>query len=235
MSVLGSIKNWLVGGDQSKDFNQQTNPQYAGQIAGYAQGALGRPGALNFGQADQTRAQQGQLAGMLQGVASGTQRGAGEMAVDRQVGQAQAAQEALARMARGGNAALAARQAARSTADIGVAGAGQAAQARMQDATNAQGVLAGLLGQTRGQDLQTQGLTLDQQRANDAAAQGYLAQLMGLDEAALKRAQMQAAIAQGDTGHLGALLQAAGTVGGAVFGGPAGAAAGGAAGKAVGG
>lgn len=212
-----TVKNWLVGGDATRDFNAATNPQYAGQIAGYAQGQLGgMPGrSLNFGQADQARAQQSQLAGMLQGVAGGTQRGAGEMAVDRQVGQAQAAQQALARMSRGANSALAARQAARSTADIGVAGAGQAAQARMQDASNAQGMLAGLLGQQRAGDFQQQGLGLDQQRANDAAAQGYLAQLMGLDQTQLQRAGMQQQIAMGDQGHLAALLQGLGSIGAA--------------------
>ena len=225
MGVWDSISNWLVGGDASGAINPQLNHgQYMG---GYIQNALGQiPNQqLNFGQSDQSRGQMGALAGQLQGVASGQQKGAGEMAVDRQMGQASAAQQALASMARGSNTALAMRNAARNTADLGVNGAGQAQMAALQDQTGARGQLAGLLGQMRGQDLSQQGLQQQQYSAQNQAQLGYLGQLLGLDQAQMQALLAKQQLSLQDQGHLGALLSGGAQVGAAYAGNPGTAAA----------
>lgn len=183
--------SWWTGGDATKNLNPQGQygQQLGGQLQGYLGGAAHNP--LNFGQANQDRQNMGNLAGMLQGVASGQNRGAGELAVNRQVGQATAAQQAAAQMAHGANAAMAARNAARNTADIGVAGAGQAAMAQMGDQAAARGQLAGVYGQMQGGDLQQQQLGLQQYGQQHQAQQGYLQQLLGLNQQGF---QNQAAI-----------------------------------------
>lgn len=246
----GAAKNWLVGGNATKGLDTQgANSGFAGGILRDQLGALGGRAAptaqaaqldgaaqLAGGPQDQVRAQQMQTAGYLQGVLGGTQRGAGELAVNRQVGQATAAQQAAMHAARGANAALAARNAMRNTADIGLAGAGQAAQAQLADQQMAAGQLSGLLGQTRGQDLDLAGqnATLQQQRMlqqgafnqqtglanqgaqlqmagmNDAARQGYLAQLLGMDQATFQREMMKRQLASADKGVLPGLLQSGG-------------------------
>jgi hypothetical protein len=91
---------------------------------------------------DPFRAAQLQQMRQLQGIASGQQQGAGELAAQRQIQNAMAAQQAQARMARGGNAALAARNAANQTAALGLSGVGMGQQAAMQDQQAAQGQLA---------------------------------------------------------------------------------------------
>lgn len=240
----------LFGGEATKDLKTE------GENSAYAQGylrdqlgsAVGRPAPtaqaqqlgpaaqLAGGPQDQVRAQQQQQAGYLQGIMAGDRAGAGELAVNRQVGSATAAQQAAARMARGANAALAARAAMRNTADIGLSGAGQAAQAQMQDQQMASGQLAGILGQTRGQDLEFAGQNaqLQQQRdltqgqfgqqtnlanlqaqlqqtgMNDQATQAQLAQLLGIDQAAWERELQKRQIALGDRGSIGNIFNAGG-------------------------
>lgn len=208
---IPGVQNWLVGGDATKDINPKLN--HGDYMGGYLQNALGGLGGqrLNFGAADQSRGQMGQLASQLQGVASGTQKGAGEMAVDRQMGQATAAQQALANMARGSNTALAMRNAGRNQADLGVAGAGQAQQAALNDQTNARGQLAGLLSQMRSGDFTQQGLQQQNYNGQNSAAQGYLGQLLGLDQAQLQALLQKNQLGMQDQGHLAALLQAAGS------------------------
>lgn len=231
------LTNWLVGGDATNEFKQQAAPKYSNYGAGVLQQALGNGVGnqqIDYGQSQQARGQMQGLAGQLQGVAGGQAKGAGELAVDRQMNQAAAAQQAMARISRGSNAALAARQAARNTADMGVAAAGQGQIAALQDQAAARGQLQQLLGGMRGQDLQTNQIQQQQQAQNAQQQLSYLAQLMGIDQQRLQYALAQNQIAGADTGHLGSLLQAAGTIGGAVAGGPGGAAAGAQAGKALG-
>lgn len=159
--------------------------------------AAGQRQAPMFESADAAaaRAQQNQLAQRLQAIASGQQAGAGELAVNRQIGQATAAQQAQAQMARGANTALAARNAARNTADIGVAGAGQAQIAQINDQNAANAQLAGVLGGMRGQDIGigqgNQGAQLTQTGLNDSAQSRYLAGLLGLDQNTFNNMMMQ--------------------------------------------
>lgn len=197
---------------------------------------LGPATQLAGGPQDQVRAQQQQTAGYLQSVMGGQQAGAGELAVNRQVGQATAAQQAAMHSARGANAALAARNAMRNTADIGLSGAGQAAQAQMGDQQMAVGQLSGLLGQTRGQDLdyagqnaqlaqqrmlqqgafaQQAGLAnqagqLQQMGMNDAATQSYLQGLASMDQAQWERELAKRQVALGDRGSIGNIFNAGG-------------------------
>ncbi len=114
---------------------------------------LGQASQIDQNPQAQFRGMEMGLANRLQGVASGQQAGAGELAVNRQIGQALAAQQAQARGARGAGAGMAALSAARNSGDIGLAGAGQAAQAQMSDQANANAQLAGVLGQGRGADI----------------------------------------------------------------------------------
>ncbi|MGN6107230.1 MAG: hypothetical protein ACTHU0_19135 [Kofleriaceae bacterium] len=259
MSFWGGVKNWLFGGNATEGLNTRgENADFAqgflrnqvsglgGREAPRAQAAqLGSAAQLNGGPQDQVRQQQQQAVGHLQGIMSGQQAGAGELAVNRQVGQAGAAQQAAARMARGANAALAARNAARNTADIGLGGAQQASIAQMQDQANATGQLAGILGTMRGQDLDLAGQNaqLAQQRMlqqgqfnqqanlanqqaalaqtgmNDQAQMGYLAQLLGMDQAQFAAELAKRGLAQQDKGVFPGLLQAGGQVGAAFAGG----------------
>jgi hypothetical protein len=128
--------------------------------------ALGSAAQLDPRQQAQMREAQMAQANRLGAIASGQQRGAGELAVGRQMQQAAAQQQATARMQRGMSGASAARGAARNLAGLGVAGAGQAQQAALSDQMGAGQQLAGLLGQTREQDLgmAAQNAQLDQQQ-----------------------------------------------------------------------
>jgi hypothetical protein len=212
------VKNFLVGGNATKDM--QTQPQTADFQRGYLMDMLGRSApTMDAGQSNQTRGQQNQLASMLTGIAQGNRAGAGEMAVNRQVGQAQAAQTAGASMARGANAALANRQAARMSADIGVNGAGQAAIAQTNDQTNAVGQLGGLLSGMRQQDIGVaqgnQQAQMQQQNLQISA----LAQMLGVDEAALRQDLAKRGLQMQDKGILPGLLQTGGQIGAAAAGG----------------
>lgn len=248
-----SFKTWLLGDNKAK-----LDPTIQGQNTDYAtgviKGALGtvgtraapQAGGIQLGQAAQVDPTQqaqfraGQLAqvGQLQAIANGQQAGAGELAVNRQLAQAIAAQRSAAASARGANAMLAGREAARNTANLGIAGAGQAAQAQMQDQAQAQGLLAQALGQGRGQDLTMAGQNagfqqermlqqgqldsatqlanlhaqLTQNGMNDQAALAYLSQLTGMDQANIQAALQEQGIMAGQRsgGFLGDALQASG-------------------------
>lgn len=255
----GGIKNVLFGGQDTKNLPTQTaNYDYAqgyikNQLGGLAGRAaptsqmytMGAAAHLDPAQQARARAQQQQLADRLGLIAGGQQAGAGELAVNRQVGQATAAQQAAARMARGANAALAMRNSARNTADLGVAGAGQAAMAQMQDQAAANGQLAGILQGMRGQDLDLAGQNaafqqqqmmqqgqfgqqtnlanqqaqLAQTGMNDSAQLGYLAQLLGLDQAQLAALYQAKGLQMGDKGIFPQVLQTAGQMGAAYAGG----------------
>lgn len=194
----------------------------AGQIVDYAQGQLDQIGQRQAPQAGQTRIGQvftGQAAqvnaapqaqfrdaqmqtlGRLQGIASGQEAGAGELAVQRQGLRALAQQQGMARMARGGDSALAARAAARNTGDISLNVAGQAQQAALQDQASANAQIAGLAAQGRGQDidLASQNAQLNQNMnlANLSAQNQKVFQQAGLNQAS-SIADMQARLqAQG--------------------------------------
>lgn len=215
--ALGINKDTLFGG-----LGKSTNPSdYATPYAHQDQimGAI-TPGlatsrtAPQAGMDSQFRQAQINQLGQLQGIASGQQQGAGELAAQRQTQNALAQQQAMARMARGGNAALAQRGAANNAAGIGLAGAGMSQQAAMQDQQAAQGLLTQAAGQGRGQDQQVQLANMDaklrQMGMDDQARLGYLQQLTGMDASQLQAqiAAMQAAT--GQQGLIGPLLGQAG-------------------------
>jgi hypothetical protein len=217
MPDLGSVGGYLFGGNATKGINfGMPNATFG---ADYARGQLGQnAGAPQFGSADAAavNAQQSQLAAMLQRQAMGQQAGAGELAVNRQVGQATAAQQAQAMMARGQNAALAARNAARNTADIGTTGAGMAAQAQMSDQVNAQNQLSQLLNAQRGQDINigqgNQAAQVQTTGQNNTFNLGLLANLLGVDTATLQAQLNKAQIDAGDKGIMPGIIQTAGTI-----------------------
>lgn len=209
MGFWGSVRNYLVGGDAAKgidtklgNYDQATSQ--LGQIAQNAQGRaapvasavqagrvqLGAPAQLATGQIDQSRGGMLGVANNLGAIASGQQMGAGELAVNRQLGAATAAQQSAARMARGATAALAYRNAARNTADIGLQGAGLAAQSRMQDQQAAQAQLGQLYGNMYGQD------------ANVAAQNAQLGQQAMLQQGAMDQ---QTTLANAQAGNTVAL------------------------------
>ena len=133
-----------------------------------------------------------------------------KLAMDRSLQQQMAAAQAQ----RGGNPALAGRNAAMGAAQTGMDIAGQAGAARLQEQRNQQGAFQNYLGGQ--QQYQT---TLSVQAAQTAQAQ----------------AKMEQERNSKNTNVLGGLLQTAGTIVGGIYGGPAGAAAGGALGGLVGG
>jgi len=126
-------------------------------------------------------------ANRLGSIASGQQAGAGELAVNRQLGQAYAAQQSAARMARGANSALAYRNMQRNSADMGLQGAGAAAQAQMQDQQAANQQLGQIYGQMYGQDTNAANMNmqaqLSQRQMNDSYQIQSMGQLLGWDQA----------------------------------------------------
>src|SRR5262245_13519705 len=113
--ALGGLFGLFGGGDEEKP---PTTYQDRDQLLRYVNQGMGPGGTANMRApqlqlgSDPFRAAQLQQLSKLQGVASGQQQGAGELAAQRQMAQAMAAQQALARAQRGGNAALAYRNAA---------------------------------------------------------------------------------------------------------------------------
>lgn len=215
-----SFKEKMFGGNATR--GMASGPQTADYQRGFLQNDFMNRTApqMNTGQVDQTRGQQNQLASMLFQQAQGNRPGAGEMAVNRQVGNAMAQQTAAAQMARGAGAALAARNAARSTADIGVNGAGMAAQAQMADQQGAMNQLGGLLGQTRGQDIQVAGANQTAQMQQQQLQLSALAQMLGVDTATLQQDLARRQLQMGDKGMLPSLLQMGGTAAAAYAGKP---------------
>lgn len=167
----------------------------------------------------QFRAGQMQQMQQLQGIASGQQQGAGELAAQRQVQNALAGQQAMARMGHGQNAALSARNAARNSAGIGLAGAGMGQQAAMQDQMGAQGLLTNAMGQGRGQDLgmagQNANLSQQQNQINNQMYQAMLQQMTGMSQAQMQAQNQAMGASLGQPGLLGGLLSAGGTIGAA--------------------
>jgi hypothetical protein len=210
------IGDVLFGG-----LGQPTNssdPQYAATNPqqGAINGMLGQHAAtVDPSQQAAFRNLQMNQALQLQRIASGQQQGAGELAAQRQVQQAIAAQQGMAHMARGGqNAALAMRGAANNAAGIGLQGAGQSQQAALQDQQMAQGQLTGALGQGRGQDIGLASTNANLAQQQYGQNLGALTSLNGQQMQA-QNASMQAAL--GQQGIAGGLIQTAGTVGAAAL------------------
>jgi len=170
MSDPGDL-NWWFGGSSPQNTQYQDRDLMLSRIQrgfdhnGIAQMQAPQMQAAQAGPAAQMQAAQLQLGndpfraaqlqqlGQLQGIASGQQQGAGELAVQRQMGNALAAQQAQVRMARGGNAELAYRNAANQSAALGSTAAGMGQQAALGDQMNAQSMLGQSAGQGRGMDI----------------------------------------------------------------------------------
>jgi hypothetical protein len=248
-------RNLLLGGNATKGISSQPvnyDPvtDRLGKMADGAQGRaapvaqaaqLGAPAQLATGQMDQSRGGMLGVANNLGVIAGGQQLGAGEMAVNNQLGRASAANFAAARGVRGAGAALAFRNAARANNDLGLAGAAQAAQARMGDQQAANAQLGSLYGSLYGQDagvaaqnaqlgqqtalqqgafqqqanLANQGAQLQQSAMNDAQQIQALGQILGWDQAKINAELAKAQIAAGDKGMLPGLLQVGGQIGAA--------------------
>lgn len=169
---------------------------------------------LDMGPQDQFRQGQLQQVGQLQGIASGQQQGAGELAAQRQVQNALAGQQALARIRGAGGAGL--RTAARQSAGLGITGAGMGQQAALQDQMNAQGLLANALTQGRGADINIAGQnaqnTLQQRQMNNQQLQAMLQALLGMNQT-----EMQGQMANAHPGIGGSLIAAGGQVAGSAL------------------
>lgn len=239
---------------QAAQSAQSRSAPYAA-AAGVQAAQLGPAAQLAQGQMDQSRGGLMGVANQLGSIASGQQAGAGELAVNRQIGSALAAQNSAARMARGAQAALAYHNAARNSADIGLAGAGQAAQAQMADQQGALGQLGQVYGGMYGQDTNVananaqlgqqamlqqgafqqqanlqgsaqqqqtqfanQGAALQQRQMNDTMQIQALGQQLGWDQAKINAELAKAGLQQQDTGLIGGLLSAGGTIGAAYAG-----------------
>jgi hypothetical protein len=206
------VWDWLVGGSPDKQAYTPAHQQQA--LGAITPGMQTNYNAQQFAPGGQIRQSQLGQIGQLQGIASGQQQGAGELAAQRQTQNALAAQQAQARMARGGQGAFAYRNAGNNAAAIGLSGAGMAQQAGMQDQMAAQGMLTNAMGQARGQDLSALDQQLRAMGMQDQTRLAYLGQLTGMDAA-----QLQAygqANAQTAPGHIGPLIGAAGQVGAAI-------------------
>lgn len=245
----GGVKDWLLG-EKAPAINPD-DPRYqlqhGGLMSTFASGRLGQGGQaptvnganIATGPQNQFRTQELGLAQQLQRVGSGQEMGAGELATRRQVGQALAGIQSGQRMARGGNAAIGARAAARAAGDLGVNAAGMSREAALQDQTAARGLLAGVLGQGRGADiglatsqaglnqqanLANQQANLQQQGLNNQMDLGLLSQLLGMDQATLQ-AQLALQGMQQQYGNrpgaLGDILGVGGQIGAAAASNPA--------------
>lgn len=203
--IIGGIGGWFSGSDdENKGVNLPHYDAATGHLTNAAQSAQYRLAPtvnaawLDRAQIDQSRGGMMGVANRLGAIAGGQQAGAGELAVNRQLGQGMAAQVAAARMARGANSALAYRNMARNRADMSLAGAGMAGQAQMADQQAANAQLGQVYGSMYGMDttvadrnaqlaqqaaLANQGASLTQQQMNDAREQAALAQLLGWDQA----------------------------------------------------
>lgn len=187
LAGLGQDGDYIRGQTKAGILNAQTRqtPQMQGAQVGQVQGYGGA--TINQGPQGQTRDHQMALAQRLAGVGDGSVMGAGQMAARQEGNRAIAQQQAMARMGRGGNAALAARGAAMNTGNIGLNVAGQAAQAQRADAQMANQTRAQILDSTRGQDIglatSQAGMTQQAGLASMDAQNQRIFQQAGLDQA----------------------------------------------------
>lgn len=220
VNAIPGAKDWLLGGTSKNpgDFRQPFAHQ--GQIDQAITTGLGTSRtAPQVGMSSPFRSAQLQQLQQLQGLANGTQRTAGELAAMRGAQQAGAQQQAMARMARGGDAALAQRGAAANMAGISSNAAGQAQRSALEGQMAAQGLLTQAAGQGRSQDQTVQLANMDaqlrQMGMDDQTRLAYLSQLTGLDIASLQQQMNAYNQAQAQPGMLGPLLSAGGQVGAA--------------------
>lgn len=217
------IGDVLLGG-----LGKSTNPsdyqqQYAnqGQIMGaITPGMATQRTAPQAGMANPFRTGQLQQVGQLQGIASGTQQGAGEMAARRQTANAVAQQHAAARLRGRGGATHTRRAAQDNIAGLGITGAGMAQRAAMGDQQFAHQALTGALGQGRGQDQAVELANLDaklkQMGMDDQSRQFYLNQLTQMNANQLNAGVQAMGAATQQPGILGSLISAGAQVGGAL-------------------
>ncbi len=191
--VVGGLYGYFSHHDEPKG---PQGPQMGDYQRQYLQDYLGRGATMqDTTQSNQSRGQQQQLASMLFQQANGQKQGAGEIAVQRQVNNAMANNTSAAQMSRGANTAMAMRNAARTNADIGVNGAGQAGIAQLQDQQSAQNQLGGLLNATRGQDIQVAGGNQNASMQQNGYQLNALGQLLNVDQSTLNQGNQQAALA----------------------------------------
>lgn len=188
--VAGGLYGLFSGGGDAPPQYQDRDRILQLINQGYGAGGITAQQApqLQMGDDPFRRAQLAQLA-QLQGVASGQQQGAGELATQRQYANALAAQQAQARMARGGNAALAYRNAANQSAALGSTAAGMGQQAALQDQMGAQGMLGQVGASGRAGDYNVAnanaGYQMGAQQMNAQNYMGLLAQLNSMNGAQL--------------------------------------------------
>lgn len=214
--------------DMTTNANVPTQYQDRSQLLGYVNQGMA-PGGIAQQQAPQLqqgydaafRNSQLQQQQQLQGIASGQQQGAGELAAQRQYANAMAAQQAGARMARGGNAALAYRNAANQSAALGSTAAGAGQQAALTDQQNAQGMLSNLNAQGRSADFSGANANAGYQAQTQGQnAQNYLGLMQGLS--GMDANQLAAANAttlnanQKQSNLLGGLLNQGGQIAGVI-------------------
>lgn len=223
MGWTDSVGRFLFGDNQARDAALRASNYAIGSggtmrdfSRGQMDGAQGRgPAQMDPAMQAQIRQRQLALADDLTGVADGTQVGAGEMAANRQAAQGRASMFAGNAMARGANAGMAARAAARGLGNLTVDATGQARQAALGDQVAARGQLAGLLDSTRGADINVANANLNadvnQRQMNDAYGNNMFRNFFDVNNAELN-ARIGRAQAAGprDTGRLGSLLGQAG-------------------------
>jgi hypothetical protein len=221
-AAIGGVGGGLLGYFSTPD---DPPPQYQDrdQILKLISQGYG-PGGLTSQQAPQLqmgndpfRAAQLQQMGQLQGIASGQQQGAGELAAQRQYQNAIAAQQGIARMARGGNAALAYRNAANQSAALGSSAAGMGQQAALQDQMNAQGMLGQVGAAGRQGDFgvanANAGYQANAQALNSQNYMGLLNSLSGMSGGQIGAQAAQAAASQQrNDALLGAGISAGGQI-----------------------
>jgi Chaperone of endosialidase len=215
-----SDMSWWFGGANPQNTQYQDRDRILQLInQGYAPGGITQQQApqLQLG-ADPFRAAQLQQLGQLQGIASGQQQGAGELAAQRQYQNALAAQQAGARMARGGGAGPQAYlNAANQSAALGSSAAGMGQQAALQDQMNAQGLLGQVGAQGRQGDFSTANANAGYQMGtNQLNSQNYQQLLGQLGNMGANQLQAYGQAGQ-NKGMLGPLLSAGGQIGGAAI------------------
>lgn len=212
-TVDPSTTNYIVGGSATAPGDwKQFQPNDGAIQHNAAMGMNQAAPTIDPSQQAQFRQMQMQQAQQLQRIASGQQQGAGELAIQRQVANAQAAQQAQARMARGGNAGMANLQASRAQAGIGLQGAGQSQQAALSDQQAAQSQLANSLNQGRSGDMSLAQGNANLQAGQNQIAQGYNQQLVTEGGNELQGANSNWQAAQQDHGILGGLFNTAGSM-----------------------
>lgn len=211
-TVPPTASQYVFGGSATDPGNYRQFAPDAAAISQNAQYGMNQAAPqMDATQQAQFRAMQMQQAQQLQGIASGQQQGAGELAVQRQVANAQAAQQAQARMARGGNSGMANLQSSRAQAGIGLQGAGQSQQAALSDQQAAQSQLSGTLNNGRQGDLSLANANAGFQQGQNQLAQGYNAQLLNQSNAELQGQNSNWQSAQSnDHGIIGGLVSGIG-------------------------